>query len=322
MLSSAQMAEQMIAARKQKKFEEMQSRPAPQRSVTSANLATQMIAQKQKEKEAALLNPQPVAKLEPLAAPTGRMSSKNQAQMMIRSKTAQKLSVANDLLMANAKPAAAPALNMVPMPVHTQLAPSDVVVMTVSPAPTTPAPAYDSVSSVLQPESVVTTVSAAPAAHVALAEQHAALVAQQSALQRKQAELFQQQQALAQQQARVSQQLGEVQLAMQNEQAQQQQVALAAAAAAAAAAADTNVVQEFDETVVPVPEEALPAHPVDAAVSNGTFTTLDFAAASAESESARIAAELVQMTVEGSNIGTTQLRTSGSHEAKKVRFEL
>jgi len=310
------MAEQMIAARKQKKFEEMQSRPAPQRSVTSANLATQMIAQKQKEKEAALLNPQPVAKLEPLAAPTGRMSSKNQAQMMIRSKTAQKLSVANDLLMANAKPAAAPALNMVPMPVHTQLAPSDVVVMTVSPAPTTPAPAYDSVSSVLQPESVVMTVSAAPAARVALAEQHAALVAQQSALQRKQAELFQQQQA------RVSQQLGEVQLAMQNEQAQQQQVALAAAAAAAAAAADTNVVQEFDETVVPVPEEALPAHPVDAAVSNGTFTTLDFAAASAESESARIAAELVQMTVEGSNIGTTQLRTSGSHEAKKVRFEL
>jgi hypothetical protein len=48
---------------------------------------------------------------------------------------------------------------------------------------------------VLKPEPVTMTVSAAPAAQVALAEQHAALLAQQSALQRKQSELFQQQQA-------------------------------------------------------------------------------------------------------------------------------
>jgi hypothetical protein len=181
MLSSAQMAEQMIAARKQKKFEEMQSRPAPQRSVSHAihagdfaltphtracALALGDVGQPRHANdcpeaegergsssesttdccERALLcfvrklcihEPTTcVQKMEPLAVPTGRMSSKNQAQMMIRSKTAQKLSVANDLLMANAKPApvaAAPAVNEVPMPVHTQLTPAEVVVMSVAP---------------------------------------------------------------------------------------------------------------------------------------------------------------------------------------------
>jgi len=311
----------MIAARNKQKAEDYAAqRAGPKRNVSSSTIATQMIQQK---KEDAANKPAQAAALTPAVMPAGHVSAQKQAQLMIRSKTAQKLATANEALVANAKPASpAPEVKSL-LPVHTQLTPSETaVVVEHKPTPVatpTHAPTYDTVVNVpkpVQPQPVV--VAAVPTLH----EKHATLLAQQKQLQVAQAQLFAQQQALAQQQAMVSQQLGEVQAAIAAEQQQQDAAAVAALAA------------EFDEApatpdAVPAPADpeseseqhaeamtrALPAEPVEAG-QHGTFNTLDFAVASVEAESARITAELVQMSVES---GSPQ---RASTEAKKVRFEV
>jgi len=326
------MAEAMIAARNKQKAEDYAAqRAGPKRNVSSSTIATQMIQQK---KEDAANKPAQAAALTPAVMPAGHVSAQKQAQLMIRSKTAQKLATANEALIANAKPvspaaeAASATMSIKSLlPVHTQLTASETAIVVehkpaAAPTPT-PTPTYDTVVNVPKPvqQPIAVAVAVAPVGAVpSLHEKHATLLAQQKQLQVAQAQLFIQQQALAQQQAMVSQQLGEVQSAIVAEQQQQDAAAVAALAAELADApmtpdavpAPADPESESEQHLDDAMTRALPAEPVDAAAYN----TLDFAVASVEAESARITAELLQMSVEG---GSPQ---RASTEAKKVRFEV